>query len=81
MARIEQESERKRRKVVDLLVLPKPAESLQNGAGFCGKLKQTGPAKNKRVVSVPQREQLARTPEPPLPKGKGTGPSVQIIRL
>ena len=36
------------------------------------KLKHTGPAEKERVASVPQREQLARTPEPPLPKGKGT---------
>ena len=41
------------------------------------KLEHTGPAEKERVVSVPQREQLARTPEPPLPKRKGTEPSVQ----
>ena len=40
------------------------------------KLEHTGPAKKEREASVPQREQLARTPEPPLPKGKGTEPSV-----
>ena len=39
------------------------------------KLEQTGPAKKKRVASVPQRKQLASTSEPPLPKGKGTEPS------
>ena len=44
------------------------------------KLKHTGPAEKERVASVPQREQLARTPEPPLPKGKGTEPSVQNTR-
>ena len=43
------------------------------------KLGYTGPAKKERVVSVPQREQLASTPEPLLPKGKGTEPSVQSI--
>ena len=32
------------------------------------KLEHTGPAEKERVASVPQREQLARTPEPPLPK-------------
>ena len=42
------------------------------------KLEHTGPAKNKIVASVPQREQLASTPEPPLPKGKGTKASVQV---
>ena len=44
------------------------------------KLEHTGPAKKERVASVPQREQLARTPEPPLPKTKGTEPSVQSTR-
>ena len=41
------------------------------------KLEETGPTVKERVASVPQREQLASTPEPPLPKGKGTEPSVQ----
>ena len=40
------------------------------------KLEHTGPTENERVASVPQSEQLARTPEQPLPKGKGTQPSV-----
>ena len=40
------------------------------------KLEQTGPAKKKRVASVPQREQLSNTPEQCLPKGKGTELSV-----
>ena len=48
------------------------------------KLEHTGPAETERVSSVPQREreQLARTLEPPLPKGKGKGtePSVQSTR-
>ena len=34
------------------------------------KLEHTGPAEKKRVASVPQREQLARTPEPPFPNKK-----------
>ena len=34
------------------------------------KLEHTGPAEKERVASVPQREQLARTPEQPLPKKK-----------
>ena len=63
--------------MADSMVLPRPAKSVQNGAGFSGK---TGPAEKERVASVPQREQLARTPEPPLPKGKGTKPSVQSTR-
>ena len=44
------------------------------------KLEHTGPAQKERVASVPQREQLARTPEPPLRKRKGANPSVQSIR-
>ena len=44
------------------------------------KLEHTGPAEKKRMASVPQREQLASTPEPPLPKGKGTEPSVQSTK-
>ena len=37
MARTERESGRRRREVAGLLVLPRPAKSLQNGAGFSGK--------------------------------------------
>ena len=44
------------------------------------KLEHTGPTKKERVASVPQRELLARTPEPPLTKGKGTEPSVQSTK-
>ena len=58
-------------------MLPRPTKSLQNGTGFSGKIEHTGPADKERVTSVPQKEQLASTPEPPLTKGKGTEPSVQ----
>ena len=44
------------------------------------KLEQTGPAEKERVASVPPREQLARTPEPPLLKGKETELPVQSTR-
>ena len=44
------------------------------------KLEHTGPAEKERVASVPQKEQLASTPEPLSPKGKGTKPSVQSTR-
>ena len=37
-------------------------------------------AEKERVASVSQREQLLSTPEPPLPRGKGTEPSVQSTR-
>ena len=45
------------------------------------KLEHTGPAEKERVVSVPQREQLASTPEPPWSKGKGTESSVHLLTL
>ena len=54
----------------NLLVLPRPAKSLQMAQASAEKLEHTGPAKKKRVASVPQREQLVSTPEPSLPKGK-----------
>ena len=44
------------------------------------KLEHTGLAEKERVASVPQREQLASMSELPLPKGKGTEPSVQSTR-
>ena len=44
-------------------------------------LEHAGPAEKERVVSVPQREQLANTPEPPFRKEKRTEPSVQSTRL
>ena len=42
------------------------------------KLEHTGLTEKERVASVPQREQLASTPGPPLPKRKE--PSVQSTR-
>ena len=44
------------------------------------KLEHTGPAEKETVFSVPRREQLASTTEPPWPKGNGTEQSVQITR-
>ena len=80
MARTEQESDNRRREVADVLVLPRPAKSMQNGVGFSGKTGAYWACQKGRVASVPQREQLARMPEPPLPKEKGTEPSVQSTR-
>ena len=43
--------------------------------------KHTGSAEKDRVAfSVPQKEQLASSSEPPLPKGKGTESSVLSTR-
>ena len=38
--------------MADLLVLSRPAKSVQNGAGFREKLEHTGHAEKKRVASV-----------------------------
>ena len=45
------------------------------------KREHRGPAEKERVASMPQSKQLASTPEPPLPNGKGTELLVQSIRL
>ena len=55
-------------------------EREQNGAGFSGKTGTYWACRKERLASVPQREPLASTPEPPLPKEKGTKPSVQSTR-
>ena len=56
--------------MTDLLVLPRPAKSVQNEQASAEKLEQTGPAEKKRVASVPQRKQLTRTPGRPCQKEK-----------
>ena len=61
---------------VVLFVPPRTAESSQYGGRSTEKLDQAGPAEWERVALVPQREQLARAPEFPWPKRKGTRPSV-----
>ena len=43
-------------------------------------IEDTGPVEKERVASMPQREQLASTPESSLPKGKGKEPSFQSTR-
>ena len=42
------------------------------------KFKHTGPAEKERMALMPQKERLASTPELPLPKGKGTKPSIRV---
>ena len=47
------------------------------------KLEHTGPDEKERVASVPQREQLASTPDPSLPKKKRNRvvcPEHQVVR-
>ena len=47
------------------------------------KLEHTGPAEKERVASVPQRMQMASTPEPPLAirrRNRAVSPEYQIMR-
>ena len=79
MARTEQESDGKRReeKWQTLWCCRDQQRACRMAHASAEKLEHTGPAEKERVALVPQREQLARTSEPTLPKGKGTEPSVQ----
>ena len=49
MARSERESKSRRREVADLLVLPRPAKSVQNGTVFS--------RKNLNIMSLPNRKE------------------------
>ena len=58
-----------KRNVEKLLVLPKPAENLPNGADFSRKKHdQTGSAESQKMASAPQNKQLTRILETALPK-------------
>ena len=74
VARTEQESDRRRReeKWQACWCCRDQQKACKMGHASPEKLEHTGRAEKERVASVPQREQLASTPEPPLPKGKGT---------
>ena len=63
--------------MADLLMLPKACKMTQ---ALAEKLEHTGPPEAERVASVHQSKQLARMPEPLLPKKKETKPSAQITR-
>ena len=82
MARTERESDRRKReqKWQTCWCCRDQLRACRMAQASAEKLEHTGPAETERVASVPQRGQLARTPEPPLPKGKGTKPSVQSTR-
>ena len=82
MARIERESDSRRReeKWQTCWCCQDQQRACRMAQASMEKLKPTGPAEKERVASVPSREQLARTPEPPLPKGKETEPFVQSTR-
>ena len=56
MARTERESDRRKRKMADFMVLPRPRKSVQNGAGFSGKTgTYWGCRKGKSGLSVTER--------------------------
>ena len=80
MVRTERESDRKRQeKWQTCWCCQDQQRACRMAQASAEKLEHTGPAEKERVASVPQREQLASTPEPLLPKGKE--PSVQSTRL
>ena len=83
MVKTERESDRRRRKEKwqTFWCCRNQQRAWRMAKASAEKLEHTGPAEKERVASVPQREQVASTPEPPLPKEKGTEPSVQSIRL
>ena len=82
MARTERESDSRRReeKWQTCWCCRDQQRACRMAQASAEKLEQTGPIEKERVASVPQREQLASTPELPFPKGKRTEPSVQSTR-
>ena len=80
MARTERESDNRRReeKWQTCWCCPDQQRACRMTQASAEKLEHTGPTEKERVASVPQRQQLARTSEPPFPKGKE--PSVQSTR-
>ena len=60
-----------------LLVLRDQQRACRMAKGSAENLEHNGAAEKERVASVPQREQLASTPEPLLPIGKTVESSVQ----
>ena len=85
MARTERESDSRRReeKWQTCWCCRDQQRACRMAQASAEKLEQTGPAEMERVASVPQREQLASTPEPRLPKGKRNRadcPEHQIMR-
>ena len=69
MVRTERESDRREEKWQTCWCCQDQQRACRMMQVSAEKLEHTGPAEKKRVASVPQRKQLARTPEPPLPKG------------
>ena len=82
MARIEREPESRRReeKWQPCWCCRDQQRACRMVQASAEKLEHTGPVEKQRVASVPQREQLASTPEPTMPRGKGTEPSLQSTK-
>ena len=82
MARTEQESDRRKRKEKwqTCWCCRDQQRACRMVQASAEKLDQTGPVEKEREASIPQREQLANMPKPPLPKRKGTEPLVQSTR-
>ena len=82
MARTERESDSKRReeKWQTCWCCRDQQRACRMAQASAEKREHTGPAEKERMASVSQRKQMASTPELPLPKGKGTEPSVQSTR-
>ena len=72
MVRTEQESDRRRReeKWQTCWCCRDQKRACRMAQASVEQLEQTGPTEKERVVSVPQREQMASTLEPPLFKRK-----------
>ena len=83
MARTERESDRRRReeKWQTLWCCRDQQRACRMAQASAEKLEHTGPAEKERVASVPQREQLARTPEPPLARVREMGESRTLARV
>ena len=83
MARTKRDSDRRKRgeKWQTCLCCQEEQKACRMAQALAEKLEKTWPAEKERVVSVPSREQLESTLEPPFPKRKGTEPSVQNTRL
>ena len=79
VVRTERESDRRRDKKWQELVLPRPAKSVQNGAALMEKLEYAvGLLKRKEWPQCHRESSWPGTP--PLPKRKGAKPSVQSTR-
>ena len=83
MVRTERESDRRRRKEKwqTCCCCRDQQRACRMAQASVEKLKHIGPAEKEKVALMPQREQLTRTPEPPLPRGKGTDSCMLVRKL